>query len=123
MTNDNTHTPDGAGETTPPLSLVARALVAAATEAVHVPLTVLLVSPAGAEVAHSWWDADDGGQGEMAQRQTGRLTSSQQMRSVVMKSSLGSTRVTRLRASTPIGTRDAIVAKSGTLRDPQSKRT
>lgn len=62
MTNDNTHTPDGAGETTPPLSLVARALVAAATEAVHVPLTVLLVSPAGAEVAHSWWDADDGGQ-------------------------------------------------------------
>lgn len=40
-----------------------------------------------------------------------------------MKSSLGSTRVTRLRASTPAGTRDAIVAKSGTLRDPQSKRT
>lgn len=34
-----------------------------------------------------------------------------------MKSSLGSTRVTRLRASTPAGTRDAIVAKSGTLRD------
>lgn len=59
----------------------------------------------------------------MAQRQTGRLTSSQQMRSVVMKSSLGSTRVTRLRASTPASTRDAIVAKSGTLRDPQSKRT